>query len=110
MRPSAYASWRRCTAASRSSSLISDGRSSDGGVTVSLQRRADDEHAKIRQRLKAPGTEMTQISVISVRAATIDDMPRDADLIFADHVGRFYARQYGFPPMAGRLLGYLFVC
>ncbi|MBT2509389.1 hypothetical protein J7I98_26620 [Streptomyces sp. ISL-98] len=31
-------------------------------------------------------------------------------MIFADHVGRFYARQYGFPPMAGRLLGYLFVC
>ncbi|MFC5744251.1 GbsR/MarR family transcriptional regulator [Actinomadura rugatobispora] len=37
-------------------------------------------------------------------------MPSDAELIFADHVGRFYARQYGFPPMAGRLLGYLFVC
>lgn len=37
-------------------------------------------------------------------------MSRDAQLIFADHVGRFYARQYGFPPMAGRLLGYLFVC
>lgn len=32
------------------------------------------------------------------------------ELIFADHVGRFYARQYGFPPMAGRLLGYLLVC
>lgn len=37
-------------------------------------------------------------------------MPQDAQLIFADHVGRFYARQYAFPPMAGRLLGYLFVC
>lgn len=37
-------------------------------------------------------------------------MQRDAQLTFADHVGRFYARQYGFPPMAGRLLGYLFVC
>ena len=37
-------------------------------------------------------------------------MPHDAQLIFADHVGRFYARQYAFPPMAGRLLGYLFVC
>ncbi|WP_218040359.1 GbsR/MarR family transcriptional regulator [Actinomadura sp. WMMB 499] len=35
---------------------------------------------------------------------------RDEQLIFADHVGRFYARRYGFPPMAGRLLGYLFVC
>jgi hypothetical protein len=37
-------------------------------------------------------------------------MSHDAKLLFADHVGRFYARQYGFPPMAGRLLGYLFVC
>lgn len=37
-------------------------------------------------------------------------MPNDAELIFADHAGRFYARQYGFPPMAGRLLGYLIVC
>lgn len=36
-------------------------------------------------------------------------MPLDAQLIFADHVGRFYARHYGFPPMAGRLLGYLLV-
>jgi hypothetical protein len=34
----------------------------------------------------------------------------DAQLTFADHLGRFYARQYSFPPMAGRLLGYLFVC
>ncbi|MFH8899103.1 hypothetical protein ACH4HG_22300 [Streptomyces coeruleorubidus] len=30
-------------------------------------------------------------------------MPHDSQLIFADHVGRFYARQYGFLPMAGRL-------
>lgn len=37
-------------------------------------------------------------------------MSHDAQLTFADHVGRFYARQYAFPPMAGRLLGYLFVC
>jgi DNA-binding transcriptional regulator GbsR (MarR family) len=37
-------------------------------------------------------------------------VPDDAELIFADHAGRFYARQYGFPPMAGRLLGYLIVC
>lgn len=37
-------------------------------------------------------------------------MPQDAQLTFADHVGRFYARHYGFPPMAGRLLGYLLVC
>jgi DNA-binding transcriptional regulator GbsR (MarR family) len=37
-------------------------------------------------------------------------MPRDAELTFADHTGRFYARRYGFTPIAGRLLGYLSVC
>src|SRR6202012_3139439 len=37
-------------------------------------------------------------------------MPTDAELTFADHMGRFYARRYGFPPMLGRLLGYLAVC
>ena len=37
-------------------------------------------------------------------------MPTDAELTFADHMGRFYARRYAFPPMVGRLLGYLSVC
>jgi hypothetical protein len=37
-------------------------------------------------------------------------MPRDEDLLFADHMGRYYAKNHGFPPMAGRLLGYLLVC
>ena len=37
-------------------------------------------------------------------------MPSDEQLVFADHVGRFYVREHGFPPMAGRLLGYLMVC
>ena len=37
-------------------------------------------------------------------------MPNDAELTYADHVGRFYARRYAFPPMVGRLLGYLAVC
>jgi len=37
-------------------------------------------------------------------------MPTDAELTFADHMGRFYARRYGFPPMLGRLIGYLSVC
>ena len=37
-------------------------------------------------------------------------MPRDDELIFADHAGRFYAREHGLPPMAGRLLGYLMIC
>jgi DNA-binding MarR family transcriptional regulator len=37
-------------------------------------------------------------------------MAADAELIFADRAGRFYTGQYGFPPVAGRLLGYLAVC
>ena len=37
-------------------------------------------------------------------------MPRDEEITFADHLGRFYARRYAFPPMAGRVLGYLLVC
>ena len=37
-------------------------------------------------------------------------VPIDAELTFADHFGRFYARRYGFPPMIGRLIGYLAVC
>jgi DNA-binding MarR family transcriptional regulator len=30
--------------------------------------------------------------------------------VFCDHLGRFYAERYGFPPVAGRLIGYLYVC
>jgi DNA-binding MarR family transcriptional regulator len=37
-------------------------------------------------------------------------MPSDTEITFADHMGRFYARRYSFPPMMGRLLGYLAVC
>lgn len=37
-------------------------------------------------------------------------MPSDAQLTFADHAGRFYARRYGMAPMVGRLVGYLAVC
>jgi DNA-binding MarR family transcriptional regulator len=37
-------------------------------------------------------------------------MPSDAEITFADHAGRFYARRYGMAPMVGRLLGYLVVC
>jgi DNA-binding transcriptional regulator GbsR (MarR family) len=37
-------------------------------------------------------------------------MPRDEEITFADHLGRFYARRYAFPPMVGRVLGYLLVC
>jgi recombinational DNA repair ATPase RecF len=31
-------------------------------------------------------------------------------MTFADHMGRFYANRYAFPPMVGRLIGYLAVC
>jgi hypothetical protein len=37
-------------------------------------------------------------------------VPTDAEITFADHMGRFYARRYAYPPMVGRLLGYLAVC
>jgi DNA-binding MarR family transcriptional regulator len=37
-------------------------------------------------------------------------MPTDDEITFADHMGRFYVRRYAFPPMVGRLLGYLAVC
>jgi biotin operon repressor len=38
------------------------------------------------------------------------DVPKDEEITFADHAGRFYARRYGMAPMVGRLLGYLAVC
>ncbi len=37
-------------------------------------------------------------------------MPTDAEITFADHMGRYYATRYAFPPMVGRLIGYLAVC
>ena len=37
-------------------------------------------------------------------------MPTDAEITFADHAGRFYARRYGMAPIVGRVLGYLAVC
>jgi len=37
-------------------------------------------------------------------------MPSDAEITFADHAGRLYARRYGMAPVVGRLLGYLMVC
>jgi DNA-binding MarR family transcriptional regulator len=42
--------------------------------------------------------------------ATLCGVPTDAEITFADHMGRFYARRYAFPPMVGRLVGYLAVC
>jgi hypothetical protein len=37
-------------------------------------------------------------------------VPSDAEITFADHAGRLYARRYAMAPMVGRLLGYLMVC
>lgn len=37
-------------------------------------------------------------------------VPTDAEVTFADHAGRFYARRYGMAPMVGRVLGYLAIC
>jgi len=37
-------------------------------------------------------------------------VPSDAELTFADHAGRYYARRFGMAPMVGRLVGYLTVC
>src|SRR5262249_53931795 len=37
-------------------------------------------------------------------------MPTDAEITFADHAGRLYARRYGMAPVVGRLLGYLTIC
>jgi DNA-binding transcriptional regulator GbsR (MarR family) len=37
-------------------------------------------------------------------------MDRDRVLIFADHMGRFCAQRYAFPPVTGRVIGYLAVC
>ncbi len=41
---------------------------------------------------------------------TLMAMPNDAEITFADHSGRLYARRYGMAPMVGRLLGYLAIC
>jgi DNA-binding transcriptional regulator GbsR (MarR family) len=37
-------------------------------------------------------------------------MPNADDLAFTDRMAAFYAREHGFPPIAGRLLGYLLIC
>ncbi|MFV0429364.1 MAG: GbsR/MarR family transcriptional regulator [Arachnia sp.] len=37
-------------------------------------------------------------------------MPTDSQLSFADRLGRYYVREMGFPPVAGRVIGYLAVC
>lgn len=37
-------------------------------------------------------------------------VPTDAEITFADHMGRFCARRYAFPPMVGRVVGYLAIC
>jgi DNA-binding MarR family transcriptional regulator len=37
-------------------------------------------------------------------------MDRDKVLIYADHMGRSLAQRYGYPPVTGRVIGYLSVC
>jgi hypothetical protein len=37
-------------------------------------------------------------------------MPTADEITFTDRTASFYAREYGFPPVAGRVLGYLLVC
>jgi hypothetical protein len=44
------------------------------------------------------------------RICNLVQVPTDAEITFADHAGRLYARRYGMAPMVGRLLGYLAIC
>jgi DNA-binding MarR family transcriptional regulator len=37
-------------------------------------------------------------------------MATDAELAFADKLGRFFARQYGLPPVFGRVFAWLLIC
>jgi DNA-binding transcriptional regulator GbsR (MarR family) len=37
-------------------------------------------------------------------------MPNADELAFTDRMAAFYAREHGFPPIAGRVLGYLLIC
>ena len=37
-------------------------------------------------------------------------MATDSERTYADRAASFYAREYGFPPVTGRVLGYLAVC
>jgi MarR family len=37
-------------------------------------------------------------------------MTTEPELAFADRVGRFFARQYGLPPVSGRIFGWLLIC
>jgi len=38
------------------------------------------------------------------------DVPTPDEFAFLDRVADFYAREYRFPPVAGRVLGYLLIC
>jgi DNA-binding MarR family transcriptional regulator len=48
---------------------------------------------------------MSEICVISDIEMTLE-----AELAFADQVGRHFARHYGQPPMTGRVAGWLLIC
>jgi hypothetical protein len=78
-------------------------------------RRGEDEHFILRRGTTARllGCMVWLRShrfVLSPRLLYCSAVPIDAELTFADHMGRFYARRYAFPPMVGRMLGYLAVC
>lgn len=50
---------------------------------------------------------MTVLTVIRVKLGL---MRHDDQLQFADQIGQFYVAELDFPPVAGRMLGYLAVC
>jgi hypothetical protein len=58
----------------------------------------------------AAAGERSQRFVLFERYVYSDVVSSDAEITFADHMGRFYARRYAYPPMVGRLVGYLAVC
>ena len=70
------------------------------------QQAGPDLHVRHRVLVR----EITQICVHLRYVCYNCRMPRDEEITFADHLGRFYARRYAFPPMVGRVLGYLLVC
>jgi DNA-binding MarR family transcriptional regulator len=68
------------------------------------ERRAADLHIPDGRFLRFHKFVFSQDIVYAV------GVPRDGEITFADHAGRFYARRYGMAPVVGRLLGYLAVC
>jgi DNA-binding MarR family transcriptional regulator len=40
----------------------------------------------------------------------IRDVSTESEVQFADHVGQYFANLYSFPPLTGRVLGWLLIC